>query len=308
MVIEMYKKLLAAALVIFAAAAFASCSKLEPEVTTTQTETETQTESTAETSKEIIWDLPDLTAEDATLKPEQTVTAKDESITAVTEPSSVKEKVTETVTEGATKLSTTTAKAIAETTKKVTTTHAKSTTSAPPQGSKNKYGVIVYTGTSGNTIVDRFWYTGTYSELLPAAKANRRTYSGYISDVLYLTNKMRAEKGLSALTLSDKLTEQANVRAEEIAWSGKHSHTRPTGGYFSSLFKENGLTTGTAGENIGWGYETPSGVCNAWKESPTHYENIMNPDFRCIGIGVAADADPDAKLVWVQHFYTERVG
>ena len=34
----------------------------------------------------------------------------------------------------------------------------------------------------------------------------------------------------------------------------------------------------------------------------------MNPDFRCIGIGVAADADPDAKLVWVQHFYTERVG
>ena len=93
------------------------------------------------------------------------------------------------------------------------------------------------------------------------------------------------------------------MRAEEIAWSGDHDHYRPNGRYFSSIFKENGYEEGLAGENLGWGYKTPKGVCEAWKASTTHYENIVNPRFNYIGIGVAADPNPDGNLCWVQHFY-----
>ena len=174
----------------------------------------------------------------------------------------------------------------------------------------NSDGSVTAIGTQNEEVTyNRLNYSASYSDLLPAAKDHAQTYRAYINEVLERTNRMRAEKGLSALKLTDKLTEQANVRAEEIAWSGKHSHARPSSlvdiKYFSSIFKENGLTTGTAGENIGWGYNTPAEVCTAWRNSQGHYENIINPEFKSIGIGVAPDCDPSKGLCWVQHFYSE---
>ena len=71
---------------------------------------------------------------------------------------------------------------------------------------------------------------------------------------------------------------------------------------FSTLLREAGISDGIVGENIGWGYETAESVCDAWKKSQSHYENIMNPEFVKIGIGVAADPDPDGKLCWTQIF------
>lgn len=149
---------------------------------------------------------------------------------------------------------------------------------------------------------DRSTYYASFNDLLPAAKQNRQTYAAYINEVLRLTNQMRAEKGLRPLQLSEKLCTQANVRAEEVAWSGKHSHYRPNLKSYTSIFKENGITTGLAGENLGWYYSSAADVCAAWKASQTHYDNIMNPEFRYIGIGVAAEADPTKNLCWVQHF------
>ncbi|MBR0113040.1 MAG: CAP domain-containing protein [Clostridia bacterium] len=170
----------------------------------------------------------------------------------------------------------------------------------------NADGSVTLIGYQNEDITyNRLRYSASYSDLLPAAQDNRNTYSDYINEVLRLTNKMRAEKGLSPLTLSSRLTEQACVRAEEVAWSGKHSHMRPGNKYYTTIFRENGFTSGTAGENIGWGYATPSAVCNAWRNSETHYENIINPAFKSIGIGVAADCDPGRNLCWVQHFYSE---
>lgn len=165
------------------------------------------------------------------------------------------------------------------------------------QGNKYKVGE-----TEVSRTYDRTTYIASYSELLPAAKVNRQTYASYINQVLSLTNAMRAEQGIAPLTLDESLTEQANVRAEEIAWSGKHSHTRPNLKEYTSIFIENGQKTGTVGENIAWYYATPQEVCQAWKASETHYENIMNPTFTKIGIGVAEEADPTKKLCWVQHF------
>lgn len=43
------------------------------------------------------------------------------------------------------------------------------------------------------------------------------------------------------------------------------------------------------GENIAWGEErigTPKAIVRAWMHSPGHRENILNPDFRQIGVGV----------------------
>lgn len=150
---------------------------------------------------------------------------------------------------------------------------------------------------------DRTLYSATYNDLLPAAKENRETYRKEIKEVLRIINGYRAAGGLKPLKLNEDLTIIANARAEEIAWSGNHNHTRPNLQSCFSLMRENGFSSGLAGENIGWGFKTAEAVCEAWKNSETHYENIMNPKFTEAGIGVAADPRPEGNLCWSNYFY-----
>lgn len=151
-------------------------------------------------------------------------------------------------------------------------------------------------------VFTRMGYAAAYADLLPAVKENREKYSEMINKVLEITNGYRAEKGLAPLKINETLMNTAGARAEEIAWSGIHSHTRPTFSKWSSILKDAGLKSGYAGENIGWGYGTAEDVCIAWRNSETHYENIMNPEFTETGIGIAADPDVNGKLCWAQHF------
>ncbi len=169
---------------------------------------------------------------------------------------------------------------------------------------KMSNGKKVIVGTEYQDVaITRTFYSAEYNDLLPAARKNRETYREYINEVLRIVNGYRAAEGIAPLTLNENLTIMSCARAEEIAWSGNHEHTRPGLKSFKTIFKEAGYESGLAGENIGWGYATPEAVCQAWKNSPTHYKNIMDPRFTQIGIGVAADADPRAKYCWTQHFY-----
>lgn len=234
-----------------------------------------------------------------------------------------------------TKAVATTVKKVTTTKKTVTTTKVQKTTAAPTtekvtkkvthQSETNtynedlKYGVVrsrtvttyydeLPDGTRKTVREEyddsyaRVGYHADYEDLLPASKQNRKTYADEIDEILDIINGYRAENGAPPLKLDEKLTEVACARAEEIAWSGKHSHYRPNGFFFSSILKDARIDSGTAGENIGWGFKTAADVCKAWKESETHYENLMNPDFVIIGIGVAADPNPEANLCWVNFF------
>lgn len=179
----------------------------------------------------------------------------------------------------------------------------------------HKYKTVYYQMIDGKRVeigseytdshINRRNYSATYEELLPAAKENRETYREFIEENLRIVNAYRAEKGIAPLKLNEKMTLMACARAEEIAWSGEHSHTRPDGSRCFSIFREAGFETGTAGENLGYVFDSPKDVCQAWKDSKTHYENLMNPEFTEIGIGVAADPDESGKLCWANHFLTE---
>ncbi len=163
-------------------------------------------------------------------------------------------------------------------------------------------GSEVVIDTRVSEVFTRMGYSAAYADLLPAVKENRKKYSDMINKVLEITNGYRAEKGLAPLKINETLMNSAGARAEEIAWSGLHSHTRPSLLKWSTIINEAGITSGSAGENIGWGYSTAEDVCIAWKNSKTHYENIMNPKFTETGIGIAADPDANGKLCWAQHF------
>ena len=117
--------------------------------------------------------------------------------------------------------------------------------------------------------------------------------------VIELVNAERAAKGLPALTTNDKLTEAAEIRANEIV--SLFSHTRPDGTKCFTAFDELDISYGYAAENIAAGRNTASGVMGDWISSPGHYANIVSPNLKKIGVALVK-VSGGYKYYWVQVF------
>ncbi|MCR4803477.1 MAG: InlB B-repeat-containing protein [Lachnospiraceae bacterium] len=100
----------------------------------------------------------------------------------------------------------------------------------------------------------------------------------YASEVLTLVNKERAKEGLVPVVLDASLTESAMQRAAEIHCFCGHSRPNRT-----FLTKVDGRSVM---ENIALNQSTPEEVMNDWMHSEGHRYNIMDPDWRSVGIGV----------------------
>ncbi len=105
----------------------------------------------------------------------------------------------------------------------------------------------------------------------------------FAEQVVALVNEERAKAGLSALKLDENIASAALIRSKEIETS--FSHTRPDGRGFGTVLTDNGITYRGAGENIAWGQKTPEAVMTAWMNSAGHRANILDPDFKKIGVG-----------------------
>ena len=118
-------------------------------------------------------------------------------------------------------------------------------------------------------------------ENAPSEEAD--TNAAYINRIVELVNEERAKVGLSPVTLDKKVQAAAQVRAKEIVTS--FSHTRPDGTSFSTALKEQNVSYRGSGENIAWGQKSPEAVMNAWMNSSGHRANILNKNFKTIGVG-----------------------
>lgn len=121
------------------------------------------------------------------------------------------------------------------------------------------------------------------------------TQDKFSHTVLEGTNKLRADNGVKpALKQSKKLSEAAQVRAEEMASAGKLSHTRPDGSKYSTVCTvAKGLVVG---ENIhcNKGYsldETAKVAQKGWENSAPHRKQMLEPRYSHIGLGFAQAKD-----------------
>lgn len=120
----------------------------------------------------------------------------------------------------------------------------------------------------------------------------------YAEQVVKLVNEERTKAGLSPLIMDEDLTSAANVRAKEI--KQKFSHTRPDGSSFSTVLTDQGIRFRGSGENIAWGQKSPEQVMNDWMNSDGHRANILNKNFKNIGVGYYQDEMGTRH--WVQLF------
>lgn len=110
-----------------------------------------------------------------------------------------------------------------------------------------------------------------------------QTFNTFAEEVLMYVNEARAANGLSALQLDPLLNEASEVRAKEV--NTKFSHTRPNGTNCFTVLSEFGIVYNSCGENIAIGFNDAKAVVNAWMNSSGHRANILNPNFKFMGIG-----------------------
>ena len=139
-----------------------------------------------------------------------------------------------------------------------------------------------------------------YSEYVPDTEQQFKKNEKMYEEIVDIINKYRYEAKKEGLVVDNELMMIAQIRAEEIAKNKTMSHTRPDGNYFSSLYNEYGWNRGQVGENIAWGYKTAEEVCEQWKLSSTHYENLKDAKWTKTGIGIATYED--GTYVFVQEF------
>lgn len=137
--------------------------------------------------------------------------------------------------------------------------------------------------------------------IYPGQKLNIPTTDSSVSDfeseVIRLVNKERAAKGLSPLTANWELSRVARYKSQDMVDNHYFSHTSPTYGTPFQMMKSFGISYKTAGENIAYGQTTPQAVVTAWMNSSGHRANILNANYKQIGVGYVKNGN-----YWTQMF------
>jgi len=105
----------------------------------------------------------------------------------------------------------------------------------------------------------------------------------YAEEVLKYVNEARAKNNLSALQLDATLCAAAEVRAKEV--TTRFSHTRPDGTSCFTVLRDFGIKYSVCGENIALGFTDAKKVVDGWLNSSSHRANILNPNFKFMGLG-----------------------
>lgn len=106
------------------------------------------------------------------------------------------------------------------------------------------------------------------------------------NDVISLINKERAKNGLPVLVLADKLNQVAGYKADDMLQNQYFAHTSPDGITPWSWFKKANYDFSIAGENLAIHFSDSQNLISAWMQSPSHRDNILNPDFSEVGLAV----------------------
>jgi len=94
-------------------------------------------------------------------------------------------------------------------------------------------------------------------------------------------NEIRASRGLGTLAVDGHLTDVARSWSHAMAADGTLEHNPNFGGEVSGWR--------TMGENVGEGPDVAT-IESAFENSPHHFENMVDPSYTLIGVGVTQDS------------------
>ncbi len=105
--------------------------------------------------------------------------------------------------------------------------------------------------------------------------------------IVTLTNKDRADAGLTKLSVNPTLEIAAKLKAVDMAKNEYFAHTSPQGLTPWHWFQQADYSFIYAGENLAVNFDDADAVERAWLNSPTHKANIMNGNYTEMGVATA---------------------
>lgn len=174
------------------------------------------------------------------------------------------------------------------------------------EGSETEERVVVSHCGHCHEILNTYTYPPYTTKEIELKDGETTTVYGYYDEdlsrqVFDLLNEYRVANGLNELNWADEISSCADLRAAEAAVS--FGHVRPNGEkwYLLNISRLNG-------ENLAMGYQTAQSVMTAWKNSPTHNENLLFPKFNSVAIScfvkyeILANGKVSKKYLFAQNF------
>lgn len=151
-------------------------------------------------------------------------------------------------------------------------------------------GTATITATDSNGISSsaKVTVTGEPSSETPSTSDDE--YAEVKDEIIELTNEVRAEHGVAALTESDVLMKMAQQRANENAEMQEMIHERPDGTHWTSILDEYGFDRFNLqyGENLAWRTNLNANeVVGGWEASKGHCDTMTASNKTLIGVGIA---------------------
>jgi uncharacterized protein YkwD len=123
-------------------------------------------------------------------------------------------------------------------------------------------------------------------------------------DVLAEVNQVRANHGLGALRMDERVRDLATDRSRSMRDLDYFGHVQPNGLNAGDILRNRDISARYWGEIIGWTVNmdlTEGGVwmVDWWKNSPVHREIMLSPRFNYVGVGIAREG---IKTIWTMVF------
>ena len=148
------------------------------------------------------------------------------------------------------------------------------------------------------------WQTGTSTKVLGlSTQLSAET-------ILQTINLERAAKGLGPLSSDERLYQAAVAKGENMFGDNYWAHVNPSDGTEPWVFIQNvGYDYQSAGENLGRDFTSEKALVQAWMDSPSHRENILNPQFSDVGLAVLdGQIDGQPVVLIVNLFAQPKIG
>ncbi len=122
-------------------------------------------------------------------------------------------------------------------------------------------------------------------------------------EIVRLTNEKRGQAGLPNLVENKMLSQAATAKASDMFANNYWAHYSPGGKTPWSFITASGYKYIYAGENLARDFDNPKSVVDAWMNSSSHRSNLLDKNFKDIGVAVSyGKLDGKEGILVVQMF------
>jgi uncharacterized protein YkwD len=121
--------------------------------------------------------------------------------------------------------------------------------------------------------------------------------------VVDLTNQLREQQGVPPLQKSELLAQTANQKCRDMLMNQYFAHVSPDQDSITTWLERGGYDFAAAGENLAMGFSQAEELVQAWEDSKTHRQNLLDTDYKEIGVAMMSGDYKDVETTFAtQHF------